>query len=146
MPIHFYSRIAAYGELSNFEPSPIHLDGALWPTVEHYFQAQKFDDAAYREKIRTAATPKTAKQLGRTRKLPLRADWDAVKDDIMYRAVKAKLTAHEKLGAVLLSTGEEALIEAAPTDYYWGAGRDGSGKNRLGEILMRVRDELRRLP
>jgi hypothetical protein len=28
-------------------------------------------------------------------------------------------------------------------DSYWGDGGDGSGKNMLGKILMRVRDELR---
>ena len=42
-------------------------------------------------------------------------------------------------------TGEEELAEAAPTDFYWGVGRDGTGQNRLGHLLMRIRAELREL-
>lgn len=44
---------------------------------------------------------------------------------------------------MLLATGAEELIENAPTDYFWGCGRTGSGKNKLGHILMRVRQELK---
>lgn len=143
MAIRFYSHILEYGAFSNFAITPIDLDGATWPTVEHYFQAQKFHDDAYREAIRTAATPKEAKRLGRTRKFSLRDDWETVKDAIMLRAVRAKFEAHPASRELLLGTGEEELIEAAPVDYYWGAGRTGSGRNRLGEILMQARAELR---
>jgi N-glycosidase YbiA len=44
----------------------------------------------------------------------------------------------------LLATGDDLLVENAPGDYYWGCGKDGSGKNRLGTILMEVREILRR--
>lgn len=42
----------------------------------------------------------------------------------------------------LLATAPAMLIEAAPRDYHWGCGARGTGKNRLGMLLMRVRDEL----
>lgn len=61
----------------------------------------------------------------------------------MREAVRAKFRAHADLRAELLATGDEELIENAPGDYYWGCGADGSGKNRLGQILMEVRAELR---
>jgi predicted NAD-dependent protein-ADP-ribosyltransferase YbiA (DUF1768 family) len=35
------------------------------------------------------------------------------------------------------------LIEAAPNGYSWGCGASGTGKNRLGKILMEVRESLR---
>ncbi|MGC1396759.1 MAG: NADAR domain-containing protein [Coleofasciculaceae cyanobacterium] len=35
------------------------------------------------------------------------------------------------------------MVENAPSDYYWGCGKDGSGKNMLGQILEEVRDILR---
>ena len=60
----------------------------------------------------------------------------------MYQAVRAKFETHPALKTLLLSTGTEEIIENAPGDYYWGCGKDGSGKNRLGHILMRVREEL----
>jgi ribA/ribD-fused uncharacterized protein len=143
MPITFYSTKDAYGEFSNFTPFPFVLDGMEWPTSEHYFQAQKFDDDAYREKIRTTKSPMIAARLGRSRKVPIRPDWESVKIDVMRRAVAAKINAHEELRELLLSTGNEELIEDAARDSFWGCGVDGSGQNWLGRILMAIRDELR---
>lgn len=72
----------------------------------------------------------------------IRSDWEAVKDNIMLQVVYAKFTQHPALTQMLLSTGDSKLIEASPTDYYWGEGKDGSGQNKLGLILQLVRDLL----
>jgi ribA/ribD-fused uncharacterized protein len=61
----------------------------------------------------------------------------------MDRAVRRKFETHSELRAILLSTGDEDLLEAAPSDTYWGIGREGNGLNKLGRILMRIRAELR---
>jgi N-glycosidase YbiA len=61
----------------------------------------------------------------------------------MDRAVRRKFELHASLRDLLLSTGDEEIVEDAPNDYYWGAGRDGSGQNKLGMLLMRIRAELR---
>src|SRR5947209_15682708 len=144
MPIYFYSALEEpYGCFSNFSPHGVDLDGSWWPTVEHFFQAQKFAGTPYVEAIRRAGTPKRAKELGWNRSQPLRADWEEVKDEIMRCALLRKFELHTGIRGVLLSTGEEELTENAPSDYYWGCGRDGSGKNMLGRILMEVRAELR---
>jgi hypothetical protein len=143
MTIYFYSTTDRYGAFSNFARYGIELDGLWWPTTEHYFQAQKFEDAAYRERIRTAQTPKLAAELGRSRKMPLRGDWEQVKDQVMYQAVLKKFQTHRQLRDLLLATSDEAIVEHAPSDYYWGCGKDGTGQNKLGLILMRVREELR---
>jgi ribA/ribD-fused uncharacterized protein len=142
MTIYFYTTNQPYGEFSNFSKHGIELDGVWWKTTEHYFQAQKFNDAEYREKIRLAPDPKTAANLGRSRKVPLREDWETIKDDVMRKAVKMKFTTHPELRELLLGTGTEKLVENAPGDYYWGCGADGSGKNRLGAILEEVRSDL----
>lgn len=144
MPINFYSTKDEYGEFSNFAAFPFSLDGKQWSTTEHYFQAQKFDDQTYQEKIRTTKSPMIAARLGRSRKVKIRPDWESVKVNIMRKAVRAKIDAHKELQELLLSTGEEKLIEKTTRDYFWGCGADGSGKNWLGKILMEVRDELRR--
>ncbi len=140
-PIYFYAKFDPFYEFSNFAPHGLTVDGVYWPTAEHYFQAQKFHDAAYRERIRQARTPKEAKALGQSRKMPLRADWEAVKEEVMLVALRGKFV-HRKLKRLLLDTGRRPLIEHAPSDYYWGCGKDGSGKNRLGTLLMQVRAEL----
>ncbi len=143
MPIYFYSSSQTYFEFSNFSHDGIEMNGAWWPTVEHFFQAQKFEDEAYRERIRRARGPKEAKTLGRTRALPILPDWDAKRDEVMLAAIRKKFSTHATLREMLLGTGEEELVENAPSDAYWGAGRSGTGQNKLGQILMRVRDELR---
>jgi ribA/ribD-fused uncharacterized protein len=143
-PIYFYSKTNAYFELSNFSPHGFQLDGAYWPTVEHYFQAQKFPtEPAYQGTIRHARTAKEAKALGRSRKARLREDWESVKEEAMRRALRAKFTAHAALRQLLLNTGERQLMENAPADYYWGCGSTGTGQNRLGVLLMELRTALR---
>lgn len=61
----------------------------------------------------------------------------------MLRAVRAKFKQYADLAALLLATGDALIVEHARRDSYWGDGGDGSGANRLGQILMRVRDQLR---
>jgi N-glycosidase YbiA len=141
--IKFYRERDVYGEFSNFAPFPVEIGGRSWPTTEHYFQAQKFVGTNREEAIRLAATPSLAAKMGRSRRFPLRRDWEQVKDEIMYQAVMAKFTQHAKLGALLLATGDAEIIEHTRNDSYWGDGGDGHGRNQLGKTLMRIREELR---
>lgn len=143
MTIYFYTTKDPYGEFSNFSKHGILMNELWWPTVEHYFQAQKFFDKEYQEKIRNAAAPKIAADLGRSRKVPIREDWETVKDQIMYEAVLKKFQTHEEIRQLLLSTADEEIVENAPGDYYWGCGKDGTGRNQLGKILQEVRTFLR---
>ena len=114
----------------------------MWPTTEHYFQAMKFKGTLYAEEIRAIATPALAAIAGRDRTKPLRSDWEIVKDDVMYAALVAKFTQHSNLRYILKGTGDALLVEHTEKDRYWADGGDGTGKNMLGKLLMRVRDEL----
>ena len=142
MTIYFYTAGADYGCFSNFSQHGFELDGKYWKTSEHYFQAQKFAGTEYEDKVREARSPKQAAELGRRRDFPLRDDWETVKDDVMRRAVLKKFQTHDEISYILLETGDEHIVENAPGDYYWGCGKDGTGKNMLGIILMEVRDQL----
>jgi ribA/ribD-fused uncharacterized protein len=73
----------------------------------------------------------------------MRPDWLTERDDAMRRALRAKFTQHESLRALLVATGDARLVEHTAKDSYWGDGGDGSGRNRLGELLMELRDQLR---
>jgi ribA/ribD-fused uncharacterized protein len=64
----------------------------------------------------------------------------------MQEAVIAKFTQDSDLREILLGTGDAKIVEFTARHTYWGDGGDGSGKNRLGQILMRVRKELRAVP
>lgn len=140
--IEFYKASESHGEFSNFAPFPVDIDGKRWPTTEHYFQAQKVAGTEREEAIRHAPSPMIAARMGRSREYPIRADWERVKDDVMYRAVMAKFTQHPVLTELLLATGDAEIIEHTENDSYWGDGGDGTGRNRLGQVLMRVRREL----
>ena len=141
--VSFYRVSDEYGEFSNLAPYAIRVDGEMWPTSEHYFQAQKFEDPAHRLKVRKAAGPFEAARLGRDRKAKLRRDWESVKVDVMHKALTAKFSQHNDLRSLLLGTGESRLVEHTDNDAYWGDGGDGKGRNMLGRLLMRVRMELR---
>jgi ribA/ribD-fused uncharacterized protein len=148
----------AFGFCSHFHPSPIEIEGETWATVEHYYQAQKSADPAFRQAIRAAAAPGHAKRLAAPptaprrvsagswfRKLGVepRADWHEVKLDIMRRGDHAKFTQHKALQAMLLATGDAELIEDSTSEPFWGIGKDGSGPNWAGRVLMEIRAALR---
>ena len=132
--------------LSNFHPSMI-TDGKEWMlTVEHYFQAAKAEDKDDYIKIAAAFTPGEAKRLGRH--IKLRSGWEEIKDQVMLDALRKKF-AIPKLCEKLLATGDEELVEGNTWhDNYWGnctcnRCKDIEGKNKLGKLLMQVREEIR---
>ena len=95
------------------------------------------------EKIRQIASPMDAALEGRNRQNPLRPDWEGVKDKVMLQALRMKFSQNPEITKELLATGDAILIEHTRNDAYWGDGGDGSGKNKLGLLLMKVREELK---
>ncbi|KAL3138303.1 hypothetical protein ABBQ32_006115 [Trebouxia sp. C0010 RCD-2024] len=175
--VRFYKAWDAYGALSNFSCHAVTLpEGPLtdanapqeaagplehreWPSVEHYYQAQKFattrgssENAAIVELIAGASSPEEAARLGRRLQrlhpATVRPDWDQAKLQVMLAALRAKFTVHEGPRKLLLSTARQGsapgkvLQESSPADFFWAKGIDGTGSNHLGRLLMQVRDEL----
>jgi N-glycosidase YbiA len=123
------------------------LRGERWATVEHYYQAHKFQGTRYEDlmaKIQAASTPELAAGIGRNSDYQPRSDWDRCKCEIMYGAVRQKFSQHLDLQQILLDTQNAEIIEDSPVDYFWGGGLDRSGQNQLGRILMQVRAEFNR--
>jgi ribA/ribD-fused uncharacterized protein len=143
MTIYFYKVNDKYGFLSNFSKYGFTHERKYWLTSEHFFQSKKFANTSHEEIIRNAKTPMEAAMMGRDKARPLRDDWDNVKDDVMRTAVFLKFQMNEDIRQTLLSTGNEEIIEKTSTDYYWGCGSDGTGINKLGIILMEIREKLR---
>ena len=126
--------------LSNFYIAPVVYNGLTFQSNEAAFQAQKTLNEGQRRKFMRLA-PSNAKMKGR--KVVLREDWEEVKDQIMYEICLAKFTQNKELKEKLLATGDEELVEGNTWhDTYWGV-YNRRGKNKLGKILMRVREELR---
>ena len=132
-----------YRGFSNFAPSPIVIAGKRYKTVEHYYQAMKFtEDLAWQEAIRVAGDAKKAKQLGKNKDHKIRADWDSVRERVMLEGLRAKFQQNRGLLELLKTTNARPIIHAS-VNAYWGEGRTGKGKNRLGKLLQQVREELR---
>jgi len=131
-----------FGFLSNFYPSSIIYDGISYPTIEHFYQAQKTRDVATRKVISEMATPADAKRFGKA--LYLREDWEEVKIDVMKEGLALKFQDTD-LRRKLLETGEALLLEGNMWgDDFWGYDlRKREGKNVLGTLLMELRDNLR---
>jgi N-glycosidase YbiA len=147
---------ASFEFLSNFYPCPIKLDGETWPSVEHFFQAGKSHDPAYRREILIAPTAAKAKQLGahpssayharnswftRFHATP-RSDWFVVNVDVMRQAIGAKYAQNADLKTLLLRTCPAQIIEDSPYDSFWGTGKNGTGLNWAGQITMETRQRL----
>lgn len=145
--IYFYQSGQPYYEFTNFYANPVTIDGKVWPTSEHYFQAQKYpSNAALQDRIRNAATPREAFNITREPANDRFKDrnWDNNRYQAMLKAVRAKFAQNPNLRTLLLNTGNAVLVEnAGANDAVWGAGADFMGTNHLGRILMHVRDELR---
>ena len=71
----------------------------------------------------------------------MKPNWLSIQEDVMYKGLYAKFTQHSQLKKILMETGNSILQENSPIDWYWGIGKDKSGKNRLGYLLMKLRDE-----
>lgn len=139
LPINAFE--GEYEFLSNFSEHDVIFRGVAFKTNEHAFQYAKATDYKEAQNIRNAPTPGKAKRLGRT--CQLIDGWDSMKDDVMLEIVRAKFDQHPQLATLLLATGDRPLIEGNWWgDKYWGV-CNGIGKNKLGKILERVRDEIR---
>lgn len=143
--------------LSNFFPCKIDIQGLSFKSAEQAFQytrAIRLKDTHLANLIRRSRNAKEAKLLsyGNTTISP---EWDNDRFDVMRHIITEKFTQNYELGGKLVSTGQEALIEAT-IDGFWGAKasitsksiKDGTwmGANFLGKILAEVRNELRRDP
>ena len=131
--------------LSNFWPCDIEWKGKRYPSVEHFYAAMKCASPVDAEGVRLSSTAGLAKRLAR--KAPMRADWSEAKERVMLWALRQKFRQPD-LRKQLLATGDEVLVEGNWWhDNFWGSCNcprcGGVGQNRLGKMLMRVRDELR---
>lgn len=127
--------------LSNFHDVEIRYGSLKFKNVESAYQALKSKDYEVRKKFENLSGAE-AKRLGR--KVNLREDWNSIKDNVMEYLVRIKFK-NVELRRKLLATGEQPLIEGNYwNDRYWGVDlKSGLGKNKLGEILMKIRKEIR---
>lgn len=170
MAIEFYRESEIpYGVLSNFYMCNIEYKGKIFPTSEHLYQCRKFlyktaskRSLEYAEIIRKASTPYKAKILGHQeisenttyqwrielnkiiyiyiyKDIPRRPLWEEKKKVHMLSILCLKFNQHQNLLNILVETGDKEIREINPYDKYWSY-CNGKGKNKLGKILMKIRN------
>lgn len=139
--IFFYER--EFYVFSNFSSFIVEYDGYFWPTSEYAYQAQKFTDVSIINQIKEARSSHDAFKIARAYEQSVRADWLDVRVGIMEKIVREKLQQHEYVQKKLLETGDKEIIEDSPRDPFWGWGPNKDGENQLGNIWMRLREELK---
>lgn len=130
--------------LSNFflVPNGIQFEGLTYPSVEHAYQAAKWPENK-REEF-TKCSSGQAKRLGKKAPNFDKAEWEKNKVKLMTHLVFQKFAYNQDLKEMLLATGDAKLEEwNSWGDEFWGCNEDGEGENKLGQILMGVRDIIR---
>ena len=143
-------------KLSNHYPCTFKQDGLTFQSSEQYLMFKKaklFEDEVRATAVLNTSDPAHAKSLGRKVENFNPVVWNKASSAYMEAALMAKFQQNDDLGTFLKNTGNKLLVEANPTDQYWGVGLsldDGSlwdqtkwkGKNKLGTLLMEIRDKL----
>ncbi|MGJ8657354.1 MAG: NADAR family protein [Akkermansiaceae bacterium] len=144
MIISFYSKSPNYSWLSNFAHFKFELDGKDWMSVEHYYQAMKFEDEDLQNEVRLSSTALHARKIAKSWSAKSRRDWRTEKVKVMAKGLEAKFTQNLELQEWLLKTNEAPLAHIVSSDLFWGVNHDGEGANMLGEMIESLRQRLRR--
>lgn len=127
--------------LSNDFPAKTAVEGLTYPCAASAFIASKFENRADRARI-AAMSPDRAKQ--KYSSVPGYPGWEENQTRIMEEIVREKFLQNPDLAERLLETGARRLINGGKKDQLWGVNLiTWQGDNRLGAILMKIRDEWR---
>jgi len=142
--IEFYKEFGDLGYLANYSNHGFSIDGVYYKTVEHYYQAMKFDNEEIKNRIINAETPKEASNIGRDRNNKRIDNFKDIKNDIMFNGILEKFRQNRDIAYKLVETRKALIAEATIDEYYWGIGKDKSGQNNIGKILVQVRERIKR--
>lgn len=141
--IGFYPR--EFYCLDNFSSFKVNYQGVLYSSAEEAYQAQKFitTSSEIYELIKNSNSAHDAQKIARENQHLQRDDWDKMKLTVMEEILTAKTKQNSYVAKKLLQTGDYLIVEDSPYDSYWGCGIERNGKNHLGHLWMKIRDQLR---
>lgn len=143
MAVEFYKEFGDLGYLANYSDHGFTVDGVHYKTVEHFYQASKFDDPKIRERILECETPKEASVIGRDRSLPRIPNFREIKNQKMEEGIYHKFSQNKDIRSKLIETRNQEIREMSEKESYWGVGPNLDGENHVGQILMKVRERVK---
>ena len=140
--IGFYER--EFYCFSNFSSFAVEWKGKIWQTSEHAYQAAHFFKTApeLSQKIYKAKSAHEAYKIAKANTDKFPKNWEQIKIAVMEDIVRHKLKQHPYIKHKLKQTGQKLIVEDSPKDSFWGWGPDRKGRNELGKIWMKLREEL----
>lgn len=142
--IKFYRATGEYGFFSNLYKKPLIFEDREFSCGESAYQYGKFRDEDTRKWAMESPKPHLLSILAHGLFVwDIVSNWSKIKVNRMYNVLKVKFSDPE-LKEKLLNTGNSVLIENSKTDAFWGIGKLGKGKNTLGKLLMRLREEIKK--
>jgi len=142
--ISFYKEFGPLGYLANYSDYGFTINGIYYKTVEHYYQSEKFSNQEIKEKIINASTPKEASNIGRDRNNIRIPNFDKIKVQVMYKGILEKFRQNRIIAYKLIETRNNMIAEATIDEYFWGIGKNQSGENNIGKILIKVREDIKK--
>lgn len=142
--IEFYKEFGEFGYLANYSNHGFTKNGVYYKTVEHYYQSEKFDNQEIKQRIIDAHSPKEASIIGRDRNNIRKENFKEIKNQVMYEGILEKFRQNRDIAYKLIETRNKKIAEATIDEYYWGIGKDKSGKNVIGDILVKVRERIKK--
>lgn len=141
--IRFYRATGPHGYMSNLYMESITFEGRTFPAAEYAYQYGKPNKPEIAEWLMLAPSASLCAQAAHALfGWQIDSDWAQIKVERMRAVLLAKFSQHDYLRCQLLATGSAVLIEESKMDAFWGIGKKGAGKNRLGRLLMDVRAAL----
>lgn len=157
MTIFFNSYSRDWSWLSNFHPAlicvPVGGGGDNtphgFPSAEHLYQFSKWDRRGVTGLVVSETIDKLfemdAPEVRRWGlRIKLRPRWQDIKLRVMNQVLREKFAQNPKLADRLVATDDELLWHLSPWDQFWGGSETRVGLNRLGMLMMKQRDLLRR--
>jgi hypothetical protein len=140
--VGFYNR--EFYLLDNFSAFSIKVDGITFPTVEHAYQAAKFVVSCPKTYMLVREAPSAYDAQRIAREFVDRRDpkFDEYKIQLMEKLLRAKLEQHPHVRNKLLRTRGHTIAEDSPDNDFWGIGANRNGKNIMGKLWMKLRDEI----
>lgn len=126
---------------SPFSPQMVEYRGVLYPTAEHAYHCQRYSDPKILKEMKNARSPKKAWEISQRNKDKQLPDFESRKVEVMEEIFRAKLEQHEEVKRELIESKQQVIVKNYP-DPFWGVGEDGTGRNEMGKIWMRLRKEL----
>lgn len=139
--IGFYPR--EFYPLDNFSSFKVYYNNYLYASAEEAYQASHFITSApeIAEEIKNSHSAHEAQKICFANRDKQDALWSEKHLKVMEEILRCKTEQNPYVLKKLLETKDYYIVEDSPKDNYWGWGEDRCGKNNLGKLWMKIRND-----